>query len=122
MKPQVGLLLISLTVSGCARTLQEAELPGRYEFQINNLKQQVTVSGDHKYTNVLYRDSVVVWSDHGTWTYDERRVGVTFGQFRFGIPGHSAQPGYWFVVPQKTFTGTKQLCFDPDLDRCFKSG
>ncbi|TAK40703.1 MAG: hypothetical protein EPO27_20575 [Betaproteobacteria bacterium] len=116
-----SLLLFTLTVSGCARSVDQAELPGRYEFRLDSLAQQVTIAGDGKYTNAFYRSGELIWSDQGDWTYEREKQGVTFAQFRFGIPGHSTQPGYWFVVPEKSLVGIKKLCFDPDLYYCFKA-
>jgi hypothetical protein len=71
----------------------------------------------------FYRDDALVWSGRGGWTYEEQQgdAGITFAKFRFGIPGYSSERGYWFVVPQKTFTGQTKLCFDIDLKRCFQS-
>jgi hypothetical protein len=116
--------LCVLALAGCTREVDKAELPGRYEFSVDNLKQQITISADGKYTNALYRDGTLSWSDQRTWDYEkvQGKFGVTFNEFRFGIPGYSSQPGYWFVVPEKTLTGVKELCFDPDnLYQCFRT-
>lgn len=114
-------MLLAMVIVGCTRHLERDDIPGAYEFQFDNLKQRITVAADGKYTNALYQGEALMWSDEGVWTYEEKQKGVTFAQFRFGVPGHSPRRGYWFVVPQNTLTGIKQLCFDPDLDRCFRS-
>ncbi len=116
-------LLFVLALAGCTRGVDKAELPGRYEFSIDNLKQQITINADGTYTNAVYRDGTLSWSDQQTWDYEKVRgeFGVTFNKFTFNIPGFSSGSGYWFVVPEKTLTGTKELCFDPDLYRCFKA-
>ena len=124
-------LLFALVVAGCSRGVGQPELPGQYEFSLDNMKQQVTVGADGKYSNAFYRDGILVWSEQGTWTYDVEEKGIGFAEFRFGIPEYSfnrdlgfavPERGLWFVVPEKTFTGVKKLCFDPDLDRCFLVG
>lgn len=118
-----GLLLIFiLAVAGCSRGVDRAELPGRYEFSLDNVKQQVTITADGNYANALYRDNALMWSEQGVWTYEEAggQRGIMLGKFRFGIPEY-ASGGSWFVVPEKKLTGVKALCFDPDLDRCFRA-
>lgn len=121
MKTRSLLLILVLAVGGCSRGVDRAELPGRYEFALDNIKQQVTIGADGKYANVLYRDSALVWSEQGVWTYEETdgHKGIMLGKFRFGITEY-ASGGSWFVVPEKTLTGVRSLCFDPDLDRCFR--
>jgi hypothetical protein len=118
------LLLVSVVAfAGCSRGFDRAELPGVYSFEVDGVKQEVTIEADGKYANVLYREGRLVWSDRGEWAYEEHngKVGVTLGKFRFGIPGHSAVSGYWFVSPEKSFSGARRLCFDLDLDRCFEA-
>ena len=125
-------LLCALVVAGCSREVGQPELPGQYEFSLDNMKQQVTVGADGKYSNAFYRDGALVWSDQGIWVYEEsaEKKGVAFAEFRFGIPEYSSNRtqglglvvpdrGLWFVVPERTLTGIKEICFDPDLDRCF---
>lgn len=118
-----GLLLIFvLAVAGCSRGVDRTELPGRYEFSLNNMKQQVTLSADGKYVNVLYHGDALVWSEQGTWTYYETvgkgHTEIILAKFKFGISEY-ASGGSWFVIPEKTLMGVKRLCFDPDLDQCF---
>lgn len=131
------LLLLALAVSGCDLPVDQAELPGLYEFQLNNVKQQVTITGDGKYTNAFYRDGELIWLDQGDWTYERDTRGVTFEKFRIDIPGHDIASvrryggipkygdvpirGYHFFVPEKTLFGIKKLCFDRDVDFCFKT-
>ena len=117
------LSIFVLALFGCSLAVEKAEVPGLYEFAIDNLKQQITIGADGKYVNAFYRGGALVWSDQGAWTYEEQKgkLGVTLAKFRFGIPGHSSEPGHWFVVPEKTLTGGKTLCFDPDLARCFRA-
>ena len=116
------MLLLFLGVTGCSRSVGKAEMPGVYEFRIDNIRQQITVRSDGTYANVFYRGNVLVWSDHGAWTYEDHQgnEGILFAKFRFGIPEHSALRGFWFVVPGKTIAGDKELCFDPDLNQCFR--
>jgi hypothetical protein len=117
-------LIFILAVAGCSRGVDKAELPGRYEFSLDNMKQQVTIGADGKYSNALYRGGALVWSEQGVWTYYEAakkgRTEIMLDKFRFGIPEY-ASGGSWFVVPEKTLTGVKALCFDPDLNRCFRA-
>lgn len=118
-----GFLLVLLlgTVASCSRGVGKTELPDIYRFASGNLKQEVTISPNGKYQNAFYREGTLVWLDRENWTYEDQKgqVGVTLTKFRFGIAGHSDVPGYWFVVPEKTLTGVKRLCFDPDLGKCF---
>ena len=133
--------LLAFLLASCSRSVERSELLGQYEFSLDNMKQKITIDADGKYTNAFYRDSALVWSDQGRWTYEkltgEKRI--AFAQFRFGIPEYSparfGAPEYsempklpessgrsfWFVVPEKTLTGIRELCFDPDLDRCFQA-
>ena len=117
------LLIFALAVAGCSRGVDRAEVPGRYEFSLDNIKQQVTIGADGKYANAFYRDGALVWSEQGVWTYykaTEGRTEIVLDTFKFGISEY-ASGGSWFVVPEKTITGVKALCFDPDLDRCFRA-
>ena len=131
---------LALMLVSCSRGVEQSELPGQYEFALDNVRQQVTIDAEGKYVNALYRDGVLVWSDQGKWTYEKSagKNGIAFTEFRFGIleysptklssPEYSGMPklpdssgrGLWYVVPEKTLTGTRELCFDPDLDRCFQ--
>lgn len=134
-------LLLALVLASCSRGVEQPELPGQYEFSLDNMKQQIMIYADGKYSNAFYRDGALVWSDQGRWTYEklagEKRI--AFAQFKFGIPEYSparfGDPEYsempklsessgrsfWFVAPEKTLTGIRELCFDPDLDRCFRA-
>lgn len=117
------LMLFMVAIAGCSRGFNKAELPGIYAFERDSLKQEITISADGKYLNTLYLDGKPAWSDQGGWVYEDLsgKTGATFTKFRFGVPGHAAVPGYWFVVPEKSVTGVRRLCFDPDLDRCFEA-
>lgn len=123
MRNVVLYLLLVPLVGACARPLEKTEVLGTYEFVLGSVREVVVIGDDGKYTNSLYENGTLVWSDRGEWTYEQQPsdTGVTFTAFRFGIPGHSAQPGLWFVVPSKTLTGGKELCFDLDLGRCFRN-
>lgn len=134
-------LLLALALAGCSRSVEQSEVPGLYEFALDNMRQQVTVSAEGKYVNAFYRDGALVWSDQGQWTYEKSagEKGIAFAEFRFGIPEYSpaslggpeysgmpklpdsSNRGLWYVVPEKTLTGTRKLCFDPDLGRCFQA-
>ena len=133
-------VLVALVVAGCSRGVEQPEVPGQYEFSLENMKQQIIVSADGKYSNSFYRDGVLVWSDQGTWIYDKAggENGISFEGFRFGMPEYSSsqlarnlalnlgfvvpERGVWFVVPEKTLFGVKKICFDPDdRYRCFRS-
>ena len=117
------LLFLLVAIAGCSRGVDKAELPGLYSVESDSLKQEVTIRADGKYVNAFYRDGKLAWSDQGDWAYEEQRgkTGITFTKFRFGMPGHSTEPGYWFVLPEKSVSGAKRLCFDPDLNRCFEA-
>ena len=117
------LLLLSVAMASCSRGVDKAELPGLYRAVSDSLKQEVTIRADGKYVNAFYRDGKLTWSDQGDWAYEDQKgkAGITFTSFRFGMPGLSAAPGYWFVFPEKSLTGTKRLCFDLDLNRCFEA-
>lgn len=134
-------LILILVLAGCSREVDQSELPGQYQFSLDNMRQQVTVSTEGKYVNAFYRDGALVWSDQGKWAYETSagKKGVAFAEFRFGIPEYSparldsheyseipklpdsSSRSLWYVVPEKTITGTRELCFDPDLGRCFQA-
>jgi len=116
-------LLLALVLASCSRGVEQPELPGQYEFSLDNMRQQVTISVDGKYANAFYRNGALVWSNQGKWTYEESagKKGVAFAEFRFGIPEYSSVQGLWFVVPEKTLAGIRELCFDQDLERCFQA-
>lgn len=116
------LILLSLfALGGCSGRIEKGELPGSYEFMLDGLRQVVAIGGDGRYTNTLYKEGVTVWVDQQPWTYEVEKSGVTFTGFRFGIPGYTSSPGLWFVVPRKALGGSKELCFDADLGRCFST-
>jgi hypothetical protein len=123
MSYRILLLFMFGTVAGCSRSLDRTELPDAYRFISGNLMQEITISPDGNYLNAFYREGLLVWSDREGWTPENQKgqLGITLAKFRFGIISHSDAPGYWFVVPEKTLTGIKRLCFDPDLDQCFVS-
>lgn len=116
-------MLLLAGIAGCSRGLDQDELPGIYSVEGGRLKQEITILSGGKYVNSLYFDGKLAWSDQGDWAYEELKgkTGVTFTKFRFGMPGHPADPGYWFVLPETSFGGAKRLCFDPDLNRCFET-
>ena len=66
------LFLLVLAVAGCTRGMDKAEIPGLYEFGIDNVKQKITIGADGKYTNAFYRDGALVWSDQGAWTRNRK--------------------------------------------------
>lgn len=118
---RIALLLFSLAVAGCSRGMNQAELPGRYEFSYDTTKQHVTLGVDGTYTNTFYKDNRLVWSEKETWIYYKETKGysaIRLEHFRFGLSEYTSG-GSWFAVPEKTLTGVKRLCFDPDLYRCF---
>jgi hypothetical protein len=109
--------------SGCSGKVSKSDLPDTYRFSIADVTQVVVVDADGKYKNTLFKDGAAIWSDEHSWTYEAHsgEKGVVFQKFRFGIPGRSSIPGWWFVVPSKTLRGFKELCFDPDLGYCFRT-
>jgi hypothetical protein len=117
------ILLVLLTLVGCSDAVEKSQIPGVYEFALNDLRQTIEIAADGRYTNTFQKAGVTVWSDQQAWVYEAQggKDGVTFTGFRFGIPGHPSAPGMWFVVPDKRFSGAKELCFNSDLGRCFRS-
>jgi hypothetical protein len=117
------LLLLLVALAGCSRELDTAGLPGVYRYEGDGVKQEITVSANGKYRNVLYLEDRLMWSDEEDWEYEQvsGKFGITFSKFRFGIPGHRPLSGYWFVEPERSSSGVKRLCFDPDLNRCFEA-
>lgn len=114
-------LIFALLIAGCSRGVEQSEFQGRYGFSLEGMKQQVTVDAGGGYSNEFYLDGALVWSSQGRWTYEESvgKKGIAFAGFKFGVPEYASRPGLWFVVPERTFFGVKELCFDPDLNRCF---
>jgi hypothetical protein len=122
MRQILQLFLLSI-IAGCSFSLGKNDLPSSYRFISGNLKQEISISANGNYSNVFYREGVVVWSDQSKWEYENHAgdFGVVFANFRFGFEERSDLIGYWFVVPEKNFTGVKKLCFDPDLNQCFET-
>jgi hypothetical protein len=116
-------LLINFLLLGCTTDFDgnTSEWMGRYKFEDANIIQEVEITIDGVFSNTLFVGRRRVWQDSGTWELESlpALTGFIFSKFRFGISGHSAQLGYWFVVPEKSYFGQKRLCFDPDLNRCF---
>jgi|SRR5262252_5796291 len=117
-----GRFILLFALSGCSSGVERTAVPGSYEFALDGFRQVLVIGEDGRYTNTLYKDGAAVWSDQEAWVYENEMGGVTLSGFRFGIPEYTSRPrGLWFVVPSKTLSGTKQLCFDDDLGRCFSS-
>jgi hypothetical protein len=119
---RLTLVSFCIFIAGCQRSVAVADFPGTYVTIVENIKQEIKVQPDGTYTNTAYRSGALLWSDSQKWQHEEQlgKVGITFTKFRFEIPGHSTYPGYWFVVPSRSLFGTKRLCYDIDLDRCFE--
>lgn len=109
-------------LSACGEQNPLADVAGTYRFEGSAEVQEISVESDGHYANSYFRDGGLVWRDEGEWEPDEvaGEKGVTFAEFRFGLAGHSTRPGYWFVVPERSFFGNARLCFDPDLGYCFE--
>jgi len=116
-------VLLTFLLGGCSRGVDKADLPGVYFFEGKGLRQQITLNTNGEYLNALYADGVLSWTETGKWSYEQQggKGGVTFSNFRFGLKDTAVGPGFWFVVPEKTIAGRKQLCFDIDLNRCFQA-
>lgn len=125
-------IFLVLLLSGCFRGVNKADLPGTYAFEENGLKQEITINANGRYSNTLFSNGAVIWSDAGGWVYETvaGETGITFGDFRSGVDDTSVKfgldktfnlPGYWFVVPERTFFGHKQICFDKDANKCFQA-
>jgi len=117
------MVLLAFLLGGCSRVVDEADLPGVYVFEGNKLRQQITLKKNGEYLNALYGGGVLSWTETGTWVYEQEggKSGITFSKFKFGLKDTPDVPGYWFVVPEKTIAGRRQLCFDIDLNRCFEA-
>lgn len=117
------LLLFALLLGACSRAVGKADVPGVYVFESKELRQRITVGRNDEYLNELYADGVLSWAETGTWAFEQEggKNGISFSMFRFGLRDLSSTRGYWFVVPEKTITGRRRLCFDTDLDRCFEA-
>jgi hypothetical protein len=122
MKLLLGPVLLVLSLSACRDSETLGDVAGAYSYEENGEAQAVTVEKDGSYVNSYFRDGSLVWRDEGRWQRDEidGERGVTFAEFRFGFAGHSGRPGYWFVAPERSFSGNMRLCFDLDLGHCFE--
>ena len=47
-----------------------AEIPGEYDFALENVSQVIAVSRDGTYQNVVYVGGKKSWSDRGSWQQD----------------------------------------------------
>jgi hypothetical protein len=110
-------------LAGCWSAPDRAALVGAYAFEKADTKQEINLNPDGTYSSRLFKNGVAVWSISGKWEYETvaGETGVIFEKFKFGIEGYGAVgPGFWFVIPERALTGSIKLCFDSDLDYCFR--
>ena len=115
-------IAVGIGIDGCSNDVSESDLPGRYEFVASKMQRVITIESDGQYRNSFVQNGAVVWTDVGSWKSETVNGvrGITFEQFRFGIPGHRSSKGFWIVKPEKLMWGAIKLCFDLDLGHCFE--
>jgi hypothetical protein len=119
-------LLLTVVLAGCWGEPQQTDLPGVYAFAKDGVRQEITIDADGSYTNSLYRDGALVWSDKGRWEYGRLKgkpMMVTFEQFRNGVKDRQPFPGvrgFWAVEPERSWRGAIVFCFDLDLGHYFE--
>jgi hypothetical protein len=125
-----ALVILSIGIASCSAKSQKFDLAGTYVFKIKESKQEIIINPDGTYVNNLYENNKILWSEKNKWEYETMRGHegmVTFDGFRFKPDEFKADKsgaprrGLWVVEPEKSWTGVRKLCFDPDLYRCFEA-
>lgn len=113
----VGFVLFILM--GCSRTVDETEYPGDYVIEKSDVKNRIIVFANGKYKHRTESKGVVAIERDGYWDKDEfgGYKGITFKTFRFENGGGG---GFWFVVPDRSWSGDIRLCIDVEESICFK--
>lgn len=117
------LLLIVASVSllsSCGNVVAEAEYPGIYMLKRGDAKEVIDVVAGGTYKHRLERQGVLIFDEFGYWDKDNfGEAGITFKSFQVALGAELKPKGYWFVIPEKSWTGKVMLCVDDD-GTCFE--
>jgi hypothetical protein len=119
---RLAAIFFSLALAACSRSVTKGDLPGVYVAKEGDITQELRLEQNGTYVNTLYINGSVQWSENQSWIYEvhDGKSGTVFSKFRFGLKDTPSSAGYWFVEPVKSAAGGIQLCYDPDLGRCFQ--
>jgi len=132
--------IAALALSACGKVTKPEELPGRYVFSWKTLRQEIRIEAAGGYDNSYYAGTIRLWSERGTWDWDETWEDhqLTFNTFRFSratrcaerrrcadferyTPQSLALRGFWPVTPERTLFGSIKLCFGSEGYLCFEA-
>lgn len=111
-----------LACVGCHKPVATNVL-GTYLAEYEDDRDELQLRPDGTYRHVL-GTRTLRQVDVGRWMVDtlpRETLGISLDTFRFRTQsGGVKRAGIWHVeVETKAFSGAYELCFDPDLDRCF---
>jgi hypothetical protein len=107
--------LVGLTLlAGCGSEVPVADYPGTYVLDRADTKVIIEVIADGRYRQRREWLGKLDFYKEGYWQTDVAggSAGITFISFN--------NIGYWFVVPERSWTGKVLLCVDPDVGLCFE--
>ena len=118
----ISVAVMCFLLLGCDGAKEE-NIPGIYRAEyIGNIDELVILS-DMTYVHSFIGDNGGLVSRKGNWSIEilnNESLGITFEDFSFRQGAYELKPaGYWHVEVEKTVFGLIQLCFDPDMDKCF---
>jgi hypothetical protein len=116
------LLLLSIVLGTGCDGVPDTKLPGTYIAKLGESRQEIVILSDGRYTNTFYEFDKLLWRETDRWNIEivSNQRGMSFKQFRWGLPGYLYGQGYWFVIPKKSYFEGPKLCYDLDLVRCFE--
>lgn len=113
MKKTVLLVLTMILPSGCGWSVGENDYPGLYILKEVHTREEIEVVADGTYKHRFESDKESI-SEHGYWDKDQfgGEKGITFRSFQVKSRQIRKPRGYWFVVPQRSWSREILLCFD----------
>jgi hypothetical protein len=117
----LSILSILLSLVGCSREVDSAAVLGTYVANHNKGLDEIELRQDGTYVYVCRLDDGKTLRNTDGWTlhYENGQPRITFNHFTFCLSEYGAQPAYWDVPVDRTWTGTMRLPLDPDLGYYF---
>lgn len=116
-KPLLAIAGLILS-AGCSVT--ELDFQGTYVLSRSDMIEVIEVSAGGTYRHRLEKSGSTIFEEAGYWDKDNfgDGPGITFRSFQIALQSPLKPKGYWFVLPERSWTGDLLLCADDDL--CFK--
>jgi hypothetical protein len=116
-------VLSIVLAAGCQRPVV-AGLPGTYVAEYEGGRDKLVIEPGGAYSHSITVGALTV-VDTGRWEIDTspgEQLSVSFAAFRFRAHDGTIKPaGVWHVdVRSRWPSDAYELCFDPDLNYCFK--